>query len=255
MKSYIIVTVLFLLLSPFFSLNAFEIPKKGKFRLSLPITPKVLNPLLSDDIVSHTFTNLFWASLLELDYNNLSYHPSLAEKVQVSSDKKTYKVFLNRNAKWQDETPVTSDDAQFTYNTIMNPKNFTAPLRAYLSGMKFRYIDKLTFELSFEKVEFNTFHSVMGLFKIIQKKQYDKEKNFNSASANMNPISNGPYTLKTLRRGDRIVVSRNKKWWGYKLSYFKNRYNFDEIVFKIITDPKLEYEKFLKKEISSHLSF
>ena len=249
MNSLNIVIVLCLLLSPVLPLSAYEIAKKGIFHKSLPITPKVLNPLIADDVVSSGFSNLFWTNLMELDHNTLKYHPALADKVEVSSDKKTYKVFLNKKAKWQDGSLVTSKDAEFTYNTIMNPKNFTAVLRTYLSGMKFRYIDKITFELSFEKPNFNTYHSIMGLFVIIQKKQYEKEKNFNNASANMNPIGNGPYSLKTLRRGDRVILTRNKNWWGYELSYFKNRYNFDELVFKIISDTKLEYEKFLKKEI------
>jgi ABC-type transport system substrate-binding protein len=62
----------------------------------------------------------------------------------------------------------------------------------------------------------------------------------------MQPVGNGPYKLKTFSRDQKIELERVQDWWASSLPQFKNRFNADLIVFRIITDATLEYERFVR---------
>jgi peptide/nickel transport system substrate-binding protein/microcin C transport system substrate-binding protein len=96
--------------------------------------------------------------------------------------------------------------------------------------------------------KFDTLRSLY-LFYPVQKKSFDGEADYNKARAILNPVGNGPYVFKTLSRDQKVELERNKEWWGNSLPHMKNRYNADKIVFRVVTDPSLEYERFLKGDL------
>jgi ABC-type transport system substrate-binding protein len=225
-----------------------EAKKGGTVFMTLSNNPKVMNPVLSSDANSSTFDGLFFASLFTEDSDNLNPLPYLAESYTVSADRKTYTFTLNKNAKWQDGAPVTSADLKFTFDTIMDPKTDAAPQRAYWQGVTLEVKDTHTIVFKVKEPRFDTLRTLY-LFTAIQKKQFEKEKNFNQAKDIMNPIGNGPFKLKGFSRDQKVDIERNKEWWGNSLPHMKNRWNMDNIVFRIIPDTNLNYERFVKGEV------
>jgi ABC-type transport system substrate-binding protein len=224
--------------------------KGGLLRYSLSSDPKVLNPLLSEDSESSALEVYLWMPLFELDPETLDYIPALATSYHISADKKTYTFTLHKEAKWQDQSPVTSQDVQFTFDTLMNKKTNAAALRSYYGGISLQVKDPFTFSFHTETPQFDTLNFLVG-FTPIQKKQFEHSQNFNKDRGIMNPVGNGPYLLKKYQRGQKIILKRNPIWWAQHLSQFQNRYNPNELIFCIIQDSHLVYEKFIKGDLDA----
>jgi peptide/nickel transport system substrate-binding protein/microcin C transport system substrate-binding protein len=220
----------------------------GTIYQQLSGNPKVINPILSNDNNSRSLEGYLWASLFTEDSDNLEPLPYLADGFEVSADRKTYTFTLNKSAKWADGSPVTTDDIKFTYETMMNPKTDAAALRIYWEGVKLSVKDSRVFSFTVDTPKFDTLRSLY-LFQPLNKKQFDKEPDFNKARAVLNPVGNGPYNFKSFSRDQSVVLTRNKGWWGYELPHFKNRFNADEVFFRIIVDDNLAYEKFVRGDL------
>jgi len=223
--------------------------KGGTVYLSLGNNPKVMNPIISADANSGAVEGYLWATLFTEDDDTLQPLPYLAESYEISADKMTYTFKLNKNAKWSDGTPVTTADVQFTFDTMMNPKTDAAAIRTYWEGTSLAVVDTQTFKFTVKEPRFDTLRSLY-LFSTIQKKQFEKDADFNKSPGILKPTGNGPFVFKAFDRDQQVVFERNKNWWGTELPHFKNRFNADQLVFRIIPDPNLEYERFLKGEIS-----
>lgn len=227
--------------------------KGGTLRFQISNDPKVMNPLLSDDSESVAVEGYLWMPLFALDPDNLNYIPALAINYTISADKKTYIFELNKHAKWQDDTPVTTDDISFTFNTLMDVKTHSAAMRSYFEGISLQIIDKYKFKFIVPEPKFDTLNFLVS-FSPIQKKQFSNTKDFNNDKGIMNPVGNSAYIMNKYLRSQKIIFKRNNNWWAKDLIQYKNRYNADEIILEIIPDPNLAYEKFLKGDIDE-LSF
>lgn len=227
------------------------LPKKGGTALlSISNNPKVMNPMLSSDANSSTFDPLFFATLMSEDLGTLSIQPYLAESVAISADKKTYTYTLNAKAKWQDGTPVTTDDVKFTFDTLMNPKVDAAAQRAYWQGVTLEVKDPRTFSFKVPEPQFDTFRS-LSYFAPIQKKQFASETDFNKAKGILNPVGSGPYKLKTFSRDQKVELELVKDWWGNSIPAQARRFNAEVVSFRVMTEPTIEYERFLKGELDA----
>jgi peptide/nickel transport system substrate-binding protein/microcin C transport system substrate-binding protein len=243
--------------APFYSSKAGEVyrnlpptQKSGTLYLRLATNPKVLNPVLASDVDSLTVSRHFlYATLLSKDYQTYEAYPALAEKLEVSKDKKVMTFTLRKEATWDDGTPITTEDVEFTFKTIMDPKVDAAPIRAYLEGYTFEKVDSRVFRFKVEKPNVNTVSETIDDFIVIQKKQFQGASDFNRAKGIMEPVTSGPYRVKSFVRDQKLELELKKDWWGFKTPEFKNQFNFDSIVFRIISDSALAYEKFIKGEI------
>ncbi len=222
--------------------------KGGTFTDVAGMTPRTMIPMLATDTESMEMGSLFYMPLFGKDGQTWEDYPSLAEKLDISKDRKVYTYTLNAKARWSDGSPVTSDDVEFTYQKLMDPKTEAAPLRSYYEGVQFEKVDARTFRFKIEKPKFNTLTS-LNEFQSLQKKQFQGESDFNKTKEALKPVGNGPFRFKSLSRDQRVVVERDQGWWAKDLPSFKARYNFDVLQFKIIQDPTLRYEKLLQGEI------
>ena len=59
----------------------------------------------------------------------------------------------------------------------------------------------------------------------------------------------GPYQIGEVRKGKYIVMERKADWWGNDLKYFKHRFNPDRIRARVIRDPNVAFQHFLKGEL------
>jgi len=230
------------------------VPQKGgTFVDSISITPVSLNPLLATNMDDQLVCGYFYMSLMGRDGQTYEDLPGLAEKVEISKDKKEYTFTLNKNAKWSDGTPVTSDDVEFTFNKMMDTKVEAAALRSFMSGVSFQKLETLKFKFIVAVPKYNSLSS-LTTFTPVQKKQFEKEADFNKSRENLHPIGNGAYKLKTISRDQFVTLERVTDWWAKDLPDYRATNNFDVIQLKIIGDPALRYENLLKGNIDT-LSF
>jgi ABC-type transport system substrate-binding protein len=243
-----------LLSSAAFAKNSYEkfpaVTKGGTFSVGISITPSTLNPLLVNSVDDREVSNWLFMSLIGTDAETYETFPALAEKVDISKNKKEYTYTLNAKAKWNDGSPITSDDVEFTFQKIMDPKVQAATLRGLYEGVTFQKIDALHFKFKVEQPKFNSEEALDG-FQTLQKKQFEKESDFNRTAENLHPMGDTAYQFKSLSRDQMVVLERNPNWWAKDLPQFKATSNFDVIQFKILQDPALRYENYIKGNLDA----
>ena len=225
-----------------------SVKKGGSIKLVLPANPPSLNPLLNFNLeVAAVINNLFVPLMME-DKIDGGVFPLLAT-VSISKDKTLYTYTLNEKAVWSDGTPITSDDAEFTFATLMSKASEAGFKGAIFAGFEFKKIDLRRFSLKTNKPNVNTFRDINDDFRIIQKVQFANEKDFTKAASLLKPVTSGPYSVKSFSPNETLVLERNPKWWAYSLPEVKNLFNFDLLKYSIISDAQLAYEKLVRGDI------
>ncbi len=229
--------------------NLPPVKKGGVLYTRLKSNPRTLAPIITPDVESDNVVQLLHSPLMERDQETDEFFPVLAEKALISKDFKTVQFTLRKEAAWDDGTSITTDDVEFTFNTLMNVKTDSAPRRANMEGYHFEKVDERTFRIHLDHASINLMPTLAQEFRILQKKQFEHEPDFNKSKGILMPVTSGPYRVKNFSRDEKVELERKKEWWGWKLPQFKNLYNFDSIVYRIIPDQALAYEKFIKGEV------
>jgi len=111
-----------------------KVKKGGTLQLHLAMNPKALNPMILNEMDVKEVAGLIYAHLMNYDRETGEYYPALAEKLDASKDQKTATYTLRKSAVWHDGTPITTDDVEFTYQKLMDPKSESAPTRATIGN-------------------------------------------------------------------------------------------------------------------------
>lgn len=85
---------------------------------------------LATDRISFIALNNVYEGIYRLDKDNKVQPAGAAEKAEVSEDGLTYKIKLNKDAKWSDGKPVTANDYVYGWQRTVDPA--TASEYAYL---------------------------------------------------------------------------------------------------------------------------
>lgn len=207
----------------------------GQLNLNTPEFPKSFNYYVNGALDAHEVFAFVYDTLLEWNPTSLEYSPLLAKSWNISADKKEFTFTLDPRAKWADGRPVTTADVQFTYDTIMNPKNLTSVQRMAMGRFDPpQVVDKYTIKFKAKNVHFKNMEVLAGL-NVLPKHRF-AGKDFNRAF-NMNlPAGSGPYILSEVKEGRYYVMARNKKYWAASFPQHKGMYNFDRIKIRMIAD-------------------
>ncbi|MFI5149730.1 MAG: ABC transporter substrate-binding protein [Bacteroidia bacterium] len=100
---------------------------KEKFRVVIweLADPEMLNPVLTTDNNSDMVLKYMFQSLIEIDFKTLQLTPCLAEsrpQIETTADGKVHLTFrIRKEANWDNGTPVTARDVEFTLKAVYNP--------------------------------------------------------------------------------------------------------------------------------------
>jgi len=191
--------------------------------------PQVLDPRLVRDTSSVNISHMLFEGLMRKNYTG-KIAPALASSYTVSEDGKIY-TFILRDSAWSDGTPLTADDFEYTWKSILDPA-FPAP-NAYqlyvIQGAKaaktgegsvedvgVKAIDAQTLVVTLEKplsyfLELTTTH----FFSPISKTWAESVK----GEQFVHPetiVTNGPFKLDSWKREDTIAFVKNPLYWDHK---------------------------------------
>ena len=227
--------------------------KGGTFVWGALTYPKSLNYPISGDAASARIYGLIVENLCEVNGESGEYVPLLAERWKISADQKVFTFHLNKKARFSDGTRVTTKDVQAFWDIVQNKSNLVGSIRASLDKFsKLEIIDSHTFKFHAKEVRFSNFDSICGSFMITSHKFY-LGKNFNKAF-NSKLFGSGPYLLKSVDKGKKVVLVRNKNYWGKDLPQNIGRFNFDTFVYRVVNDLTVRFEM-LKKGNIDMISF
>lgn len=224
--------------------------KRGDtFVTAMQSMPDSLNFLIDYNSTSILIGSFLYEQLLVRDLDTLELKPALAKKWIISPDKMRYTFILDEDAKWENGTPVTSEDVVFTYKTIMDEKNLTGLFRI---GYEDEFesvtaIDQKTVVFKAKQKRWSVFHSAYS-FVVLPKYQFEG-KDFNKDFNLTLPAGSGPYRIKEVVPDRYILLEKRNDYWGYKLENIKNYYKFKEIKFKVINDYEIMFEALKKGDI------
>ncbi len=198
--------------------------------------PILLNPILIVDKPSYDVCSLIYSSLFRWNDDG-ELEPDLVEKYVLSSSELT--IYLKKNVKWQDGTPLTAWDVKFTIDEIMNPANASA-LASDLS-----IIDRVEvvsdYVLKFYLKKPTPVILSKLTFGILPRKFWSGER-LRDSDLNRSPIGSGPYIFSVWKSGQYIKLYANPRYYGGE-PYITKYY------YAIIPDQTVAYFKFLKGEV------
>jgi oligopeptide transport system substrate-binding protein len=210
---------------------------KSESLLSEPVAEKVLNwnigsePLTLDpqlnraldggSVINNTFEGLF-------RYKGNKIVPAIAESYQVSSDGLTY-TFKLKKTNWSDGSPLTASDFEYAWKRALdsNTGSEYAYQLYYIKGGRdyhtgtgkresvgVKAIDDDNLEVVLEVptpyfLDLLTFFTYMPIKQSVVEASQDGNWAIDPKAA----ISNGPFILSEYRKGNKLVLVKNKHYW------------------------------------------
>ena len=186
----------------------------GELREGIVGLPRTINPVLSVTDVDKDVSSLIYSGLMK--YENGKLVPDIAESYSISEDGLTYDFKLRPKISFQDGTPLTTDDIEFTINKILDP-NMKSPRRADWVNITINKISptEIQFILKQEYAPFLT-NTTVG---IIPKHIWGSVSNeqFIFSQYNIEPIGTGPYKISSISRNSGGIPTEYllKTWNSY----------------------------------------
>jgi peptide/nickel transport system substrate-binding protein len=237
--------------------------------------PDMLQPIISTENNADMIMKYMFQSLLEIDFNTLELTPCLADnrpvKEKTPDGKVHYTFHIRKEAKWDNGSPITARDIEFTLKAVFNPAVNNPGVKSTLDNIS----DIQLYPEDPKKVTF-TFDTVYflaevgcGGFQILPEYAYDpkglmKEFSVKELMKNGSKYQNDPkiqefatdmnsekrmrdkdfisgsgaYQLQEWIPHQRITLKKKKNYWGDSLAetvpYLAG--NPGQIVFSTISD-------------------
>jgi peptide/nickel transport system substrate-binding protein len=192
--------------------------------ISLNADPPKLDPAYSSALVDRMVFQSIFDKLVDLDKNG-DIVPMLAEKWEVSDDKKTYTFKLRQGVKFHDGTDFNAEAVKFNFERNMAKDSVR---RNELKAVdKVTVVDPYTVKVEL-KHPFAPFLTVLtdraGM--MVSPEAVKKAgKDFLNK-----PVGTGPFIFKQRVKGSTITLEKNPNYWRKGLP------KLDKVVYKIIPD-------------------
>lgn len=231
---------------PYVNKNA---PKGGEIRLGVVGTFDSLNPFMTKGTspagLSLFSETLVFERLMQRSSDEpFTLYASLAERAEVAPDFSAITFHMNPKAMWADGKPVTPQDVLFSFETLRDKGMPNMRLyynrveKATIQGNAITFVFKKDPEKGYEREQ----PMLMALMSVLPKHYYEG-KDFEKLGL-LTPLGSGPYTVKTVDPGRRIVYERNATYWAKDLPLSQGRFNFDQVSFDYYRDAKVAFEAF-----------
>jgi len=166
----------------------------------------------------------------------------VAETADVAADRMSVTFKLRPEAKFADGTPVTADDAVFSFETIKS-KGHPALAMPIQGVVKAEALDPLTVRYTFQGSLVRDLPIAVATLPVLSKAYYTAH-DFEKTSLEP-PLGSGPYKVGDLKPGTFISYLRRDDYWAKDLAVNRGQYNFDEVRYEYYRDRTLELEALL----------
>jgi len=206
--------------------------------------PQSFNYYLNNNVFSATVFSFMYESLLGLDPVTAEYAPGLAEKWEISGDKRTFTFWIDPRAKWSDGKPVTAQDVAWTFSAVMDPKNLTGVHKVSLETIKPPVVvSERCIRFTTDDIHWRNLGAVGG-FSILPKHAFATQ-DFNKINFAF-PVISGPYRLSGVRDGVRADFTLREDWWAREKPENRHVANFKTIAFRFYEEHENAFEAFKK---------
>lgn len=228
----------------------------GTFRIPMstyPLTFRTVGPDSNTVLYTYLLDNQW--SMTTIHPNTREIIPLLATHWAFGKDGKTMYYKIDPKARWSDGKPVTAEDFAFTVE-FMRSKNIMAP---WYNNFYTQEIDAVivfdpqtvAVRLTRAKPDLHLWADVAPTPKHFYQGAVAKDfvQKYNWAIV----PNTGPYAIdpKDIKRGKSVAFVRKRDWWANDRPYFKNRYNVERVLFKVVREQTVMWEQFRKRELDA----
>ena len=198
--------------------------------------PESVDPALITGVPESRVVGALFEGLVDLDPETLEPRPGVAQSWDISENGLQYIFHLRHNAKWSDGAPVTAEHFRASWQRVLAPKTGSAyayqlfPIAGAKEyhGKKLKQFDKVgikvvdahTLEVTLKApchyfLDLVAFHTLFPVRVDVIKTHGDRwvrPENF---------VGNGPFTLKSWKPRQEMVLTANKHYWDYEFCKLK----------------------------------
>ena len=191
--------------------------------------PTTLDPITTNEDFGLRVEDLIFRPLVGIDKDR-RFVPALATSWAASSDGLVYDFRLDPKARWEDGTPVTSEDVAYTIERIRDPKVPAVNWRWGFEDVRsVETPDRATVIVRFQKPYAERLFAFT--MPIVSAAAYGRA---GASPPGRQPFGSGPYRLESWTTNQRIVLARRA---GASPQLFP----FGRMVFRIIPDGNVAF--------------
>lgn len=220
-----------------------EEPKSGGvYREALVGEVKGVNPLFPDNSASLDVSSIVFSGLTKLN-GEREVVPDVAERWEVTPDRKNYTFYIRENAKWQDGVSLTAKDVAFTIDTVQNPDT-RSPLYQNWNGVKYEILNDRAIKLSIPSSYGNFLaNTTIGLLPK-HKLENVPASSLKSYEFNQQPVGSGPYKVGLIKADSSLIELEANQLYYIRSPYIK------KIEFLLYPDQAKALEGLIKRQVN-----
>ncbi|MDY5051022.1 MAG: peptide-binding protein [Candidatus Mucispirillum faecigallinarum] len=199
--------------------------------------PINLIPALASDSASHNVTQYIYNGLVKYD-KDLNLVGDLAERWEISDDKKVFTFYLKKGVKWHDGVEFTADDVKFTYEFMISDDTPTAYDGDFRAVESVEVVDKYTVKVTYKEALSPALAS-WGIWMMPRHALKDKPS---KSPLQRKPIGTGPYKLESWKPGQSITLTAFH-------DYFEGRPKIEKIFIRVIPNQTTQFLELLNGSI------
>ncbi|WP_105438502.1 extracellular solute-binding protein [Neorhizobium sp. T25_13] len=232
-----------------------DVKKGGRITYGVVGTFDSLNPFIlksmrtsARGIWDPAFGNLIFESLMTRSSDEpFTLYGLLAESVEWNDDRTFIQFNLNPKAKWSDGQPVTPDDVIFSFELLRDKARI--PFSSRLAPVaKMEKIGEHSVRLTFNEKADREFPLILATGTPILPKHATDPATFDQSTLKP-PVGSGPYRIKSISPGERIVYERDPGYWGKDIPAKVGFDNYDQISVEYFLQDNTLFEAFKKGAI------
>ena len=193
--------------------------------------PQTLNALISTSDPENVVIALLQRNLLDYD-ERLNLVPGLAESVEANESRLVYTVTLRKEARWEDGSPVTSEDVKVTLEALLDPMTPALYRRSFFADLdKVEIVDARTARVTFRKA-YTAQRDAFNL-PLLPSRLY-RGTDVATNPANRSPLATGPFRLASWE-GGAIRLVRNTQYFGEAPA-------FEQVVLRVVPESSSAFQ-------------
>ncbi|BEH14557.1 ABC transporter substrate-binding protein [Marinobacter shengliensis] len=220
-----------------------EAPKGGSLKLSVVSNGfDSFNPFVIRGVAAAGVSTYVYDTLMESSSDEpFSEYGLIAESVEFPEDRR-YVIFnLREEAKFQDGTPITAKDVEFSHR-ILTTEGHPFYRNYYADVRKVTIENSHRIRFDFGETDNRELPLILGQMPILPA-HYWEEREFGRNGLDV-PVGSGPYRIGSFDAGRSVTYELVEDYWAKDLPVRVGRFNFQRIQYEYYNDDTVALEAF-----------